>query len=111
MSMLRKLSNRVDYMVLQSYPNTMDEHARKKGLSFEKEKQYTESPAFKKLFKNEQKKVDDFYKKLGFVGFREREYQWMVIDQDGLNKLPKLAKESVIKHKKKKSRDDSFDFK
>lgn len=111
MSMLRKLSNRVDYMVLQSYPNTMDEHVRKKGLSFEEEDEYTESPAYKKLFKKEQKKVDNFYKKLGFVGHQERDFQWMVIDQDGLNKMPKLAKESIIKHKKKKARDDSFDFK
>ena len=110
MAMLKKFTRDIDYLILQSFPNAADEQVKKMRLSRPEEEVYKKTKAYDELFKKEQSKVDGFYQRLGFSPYKAHGYQWMLMDKEGLRKLPAMPSASIIKRPAKKISEPSLDF-
>jgi GNAT superfamily N-acetyltransferase len=111
MTMLKKFTKDIDYLILQSYPNTIGEHIRELGLTHEEKDQYCKTKAYKEMFKKEQSRVDGFYQGLSFLPYKALGFQWMLMDKEGLRKLPSMPTSSIIKRpSKKKPYESSLEF-
>lgn len=110
MSMLKKFTKDIDYLILQSYPNAVDEQVKKMSLSLQDEKAFKKTITYDELFKKEQVKVDGFYQGLGFLPYKTNIFQWMLMDREGLRKLPTMPAADIIKRPKKKQAEQSLEF-
>lgn len=110
MAMLKKFTRDIDYLILQSFPNAADEQVKKMRLSRPEEEVFKKTKAYDELFKKEQSKVDGFYQGLGFSPYKAHGYQWMLMDKEGLRKLPTMPSASIIKRPKKTQTEQSLEF-
>jgi len=110
MSMLKKFTRSIDYLILQSYPNAVDELVKDMKLNRAQEEVFVKSKKYDQVFKNEQEKVNRFYQGMGFVPYKAHGYQWMVMDKEGIKKLPAISQSHIIKRRVKRDTEASLDF-
>lgn len=109
-SMLKKFTKDIDYLILQSYPNAVDEHVKQMCLSLPEEKDFKKTKAYGDMFKKEQGRVDGFYQSLGFHPYKPDVYQWMLMDKEGMRQLPAIPASIIIKRPTRRNSEPSLDF-
>jgi GNAT superfamily N-acetyltransferase len=110
MTMLKKFAKDIDYLILQSFPNVMGEQTREMGLTLSEREAYCKTKAYKEMFEKEQGKVDGFYQGLGFLPYKAHGFQWMLMDKEGLRKLPAIPASSIIRRPAKRKYEPSLEF-
>lgn len=107
-SMLRQFRNSVDYMILQSHPNAAGEYLNSLNLTYDEIIAFSKTPEYRERFEKEQVRIDNFYKKIGFIDHMDNDHHWMIMGSEGLKALPQISKDKTIKHKLKKSSIDEL---
>ncbi len=110
MSMLKKFTRSIDYLILQSYPNAVDELVKDMKLTRAQEEVFVKSKKYDQIFNAEQQKVNSFYQGIGLVPYKAHGYQWMVMDKEGIKKLPAISQSHIIKRRVKRDTEASLDF-
>lgn len=89
MRMLRRFRNTVDIMVLQSFPDSLQNDLGMIGMTYEEQNSFMKTPFFKSKAEDAQNRIDQFYTRLGFIPCKVDQVQLMVTDSLGLKELDK----------------------